>query len=359
MGRHTLVRAVMVAALATGTLAGTGSVAAIAETAVSVTDPAAQAAADRERVHRLALHDPRPDVQVSAWNALLSSQGDSAIAEFLATGLDAAKARAAERARRNREFIQRTNTFSLPGSAVRITSARALSASDNEQDEYVRVGLAKAQQADKDNNSQYQEKLVKMAKEDRDYVADLAANDPGVQVRAAANRALSQGDDEAIDLFFKYYWGSAARLDDEAFRRYTADQDAIWQSDVKRLVDEARAAEQAERAASGELAAKYRADAISAWRQAETLSGQSSVDWAAEQAKASQQADAWAAVADHARTASSEQDWSDVLAKGNAGRTSWADEAAWALAQANSWQALADQARASADAAAARDGGNQ
>jgi hypothetical protein len=358
MGRRTLVRAVMIAALVTGSLAATSSAAAIAATAVGVTDPAAMAAADRERVKRVALHDPRPDVQASAWHALLSSEGDAAIAEFLATGLAAAKERAALRAQRNTEFIQRTNKFSLPGSAVRITSARALLGSDNEQDEYVRVGLAKAQQADKDNDNQYQEKLVKMAKEDRDYVANLAANDPGVQVRAAANRALSQGDDEAIDLFFKYYWASGARLDDEAFRRYTADQDAIWHSDVQRLVDEAEAAEAAERAASGELAAKYRADAIAAWRQVETQAGQSSVDWAAEQAKAAQQADAWAAVADHARTASSEQDWSDVLARGDAGSTSWADEAAWAVAQAGSWKAIADQARASADAAAARNGGN-
>lgn len=349
----------MVATLATGFLAAMGSAAAIAETVVSVTDPAAQAAAARERVHRLALHDPRPDVQSSAWTALLSSRGDEAIAEFLATGLAAAKARAEERARRNTEFIQRTNKFSLPGSAVRFTSARALSGSDNEKDEYVRTGLAKAQEADRISGNQYQENLVKLAKEDRDYVADLAANDPGVQVRAAANRALGQGDDEAIDLFFKYYWASAARLDDEAFRRYTADQDAIWHSDVQRLVDAAEAAEKAEREASGELAKKARADAISAWRAVQTQAGVSGVDWTAEQASASRQADAWAAVADHARTATGEQDWTDVLARGNAGRTSWADEAAWALSQANVWKAIADQARASADAAVARDGGNQ
>ncbi|MFI9384637.1 hypothetical protein [Kutzneria sp. NPDC052558] len=308
---------------------------------------------------RLAKHDPRPDVQTSAWNAILSSRGDEAITEFLTTGLSAAKERAAERARRNREFIERTNKFSLPGSAVRITSARALSGSDNEQDEYVRSGLAKAQQADKDTNNQYQEKLAKLAKEDRDYVADLAANDPGVQVRAAANRALSQGDDEAIGLFFKYYWASAARLDDEAFRRYTADQDAMWHSDVQRLIEVAEYAEQQEKAASGEAARKARADAIAAWRAVQAQAGQSSVDWTAEGEKASRQSAAWAAVADHARTATGEQDWADVLARGDAGRTSWADEAAWALAQANAWKAMADQARASADAAAARDQGDR
>jgi len=358
MGRRTLVRAVLVTALVTGTLAATGSAAAIAETAISVTDPAAQAAANRERVKRLAKHDPRPDVQTSAWNAVLSSRGDEAITEFLTTGLAAAKERAAERARRNREFIERTNKFSLPGSAVAITSARALSGSDNEQDEYVRSGLARAQEADRVSGNQYQEKLAKLAKEDRDYVADLAADDPGVQVRAAANRALGQ-DDEAIGLFFKYYWASAARLDDEAFRRYTADQDAIWHSDVQRLIDVAEFAEQQEKASSGEAASKARADAIAAWRAVAAQAGQSGVDWTAEGGKASRQSAAWAAVADHARTASSEQDWSDVLARGDAGRTSWADEAAWALSQANAWKAMADQARSSADAAAARDRGDQ
>ncbi|MEV6602994.1 hypothetical protein [Kutzneria sp. NPDC051319] len=357
MGRRTLVRAVTATVLATSFLAAAGNSAAIAETIISVTDPAAQAAAAREFVERLALHDPRPDVQVSAWNALLSSQGDEAIAEFLATGLAEAKARAAERAQRNTEFIQRTNKYSLPGSAVEVTSARALLGSDIEQDEYVRVGLAKAQQADRDTDNQYQEKLVKMAKEDQDYVSDLAAHDPGVQVRAAANRALSQHNEQAIDLFFKYYWASAASLDDESFRRFTADRDAIWHNDVTRLVEAAEAAEKAERAASGELAEKYRADAIDAWRQVETTAEQSSVDWSAEQAKAVQQVDAWAAIAVHARTATSEQDWADVIARGEAGRTSWAAEAAWAQSQADSWKAIADQARASADAAA-RDGGN-
>jgi hypothetical protein len=359
MGRRTLVRAVMITALVTGSIAAASNAAVIAETAVSVTDPAAQAAADRERVHRLALHDPRLDVQVSAWNALLSSRGDAAITEFLATGLDAAKVRAAERARRNLEFIQRTNRFSLPGSAVRITSARALLGSDNQQDEYVQTGLAKAQEADRLTNNQYQETLAKLAAQDREYVADLAAHDPGPQVRHAAELALAKGDDEAIDLFFKYYWDSGARLDDEAFRRYTADQDAVWHSDVQRLIDAALAAEKQERESSGELARKARADAIAAWRAVDAQARQSSVDWTAEQAKASQQADAWAAVADHARTASSEQDWAAVLSRGNAGRTSWADEAAWALAQANSWKATADQARASADAAVARDKGDQ
>jgi hypothetical protein len=359
MGRRTLVRAVMITALVTGSVAAASNAAAVAETAVSVADPAAQAAADRERVHRLALHDPRPDVQVSAWNALLSSRGDVAITEFLATGLDAAKARAGERARRNLEFIQRTNRFSLPGSAVRITSARALLGSDNQQDEYVQTGLAKAQEADRLTNNQYQETLAKLAAQDREYVAELAADDPGPQVRHAAELALAQGTDEAIDLFFKYYWDSAARLDDEAFRRYTADQDAIWHSDVQRLIDAALAAEKQERESSGELARKARTDAIAAWRAVQSQAGESSVDWAAEQAKASQQADAWAAIADHARTASSEQDWTAVLARGDAGRTSWADEAAWALSQANAWKATADQARASADAAATRDKGDQ
>jgi hypothetical protein len=170
---------------------------------------------------------------------------------------------------------------------------------------------------------------------------------------------LSQGDDEAIDLFYKYYWDSAARLDDDAFRRYTADRDAIWHSDVQRLIAAAQAAEQQERESSGELARKARADAIAAWRQAESLADQSSVDWQAEQAKAAQQADAWAAIAEHARMASTEQDWAAVLARANADRTSWADEAAWAIAQADNWKALADQARANADAAAARDKGDQ
>ncbi|MFD8494922.1 hypothetical protein [Amycolatopsis sp. NPDC059657] len=359
MRRHTLMRAVMVTAIIIGTTGAIASTAAIADTVIAAVDPAQQAAADRARVKRIAKRDPRPEVQTSAWTALLSSRGDEAIAEFLATGLDKARARAIDNARRNTDIIQRTITTSLPGSNVRVTAERALRGTDAERDEYVRTGFAKAQEADRLNDNKYQEHVAKQAQADRDYVTRLSVDDPGPQVRAAASRALRTGDDADIADFFTYYWPSAAKLDDEAFRMFTADRDVIWHNTVRRLQEAALAAERAERESSGALADKARADAIAAWRSISDQADVSSVNWGAERDKALAQAASWATVADYARTATTDQDWASVLARAGANQKSWADEAEWAIAQAAKWTGIADQARASADAATIRNGGNQ
>jgi hypothetical protein len=359
MGSRTLMRAAMIAAIVAGAVTSVGAVPATADTVITATDPAQQAAADRARVKRLAKRDPRPEVQTAAWNALVSSRGDEAVAEFLATGLDKAKTRAADNARRNTDVIQRTIKTSLPGSAVRVTAERALLGSDTEEDEYVRTGFAKAQEADRLTDNKYQEQIAQQAQADRDYVADLALNDPGPQVRAAAARAVSQGDETAVGLFFKYYWASAAKLDDESFRKATADQDALWRSGIRRLTEAALAAEQAERDLTGALADKARADAIAAWRSAADAADRSSLSWIAERDKAAAQAESWRTVAEHARAASTGQDWASVIVRGDAGRASWADEASWAVAQANEWKVVAERARASAAAAIGRNGGEQ
>ncbi|MFD8494895.1 hypothetical protein [Amycolatopsis sp. NPDC059657] len=349
----------MVAAIVMGATGSIGSAAAVADTVITAPDPAQQAAADRARVKRIAKRDPRPEVQTSAWTALLSSRGDEAIAEFLATGLDKARARAADNARRNTGIIQRTITTSLTGSNVRVTAERALLGTDTEKDEYVRTGFDKAQEADRLNDNKYEQHVAEQARADRDYVTDLSVNDPGPQVRAAASRALRDGDDAGIADFFAYYWASAAKLDNEAFRMFTADRDALWQNSVKRLLEAALAAERTERETSGVLADKARADAIAAWRTLADVAGQSTVNWMAERDKAAAQAAAWSGVADHAHAATTGQDWASVLARAGANQASWAEEAEWAVTQAAKWAATAEQARASATAAESRNGGNQ
>ncbi|PNE16061.1 hypothetical protein B1H26_27590 [Amycolatopsis sp. BJA-103] len=305
------------------------------------------------------MRDYRPEVTAEAWHAILSSRGAEAIREFLESGYQKAKTRAAETVARNTRYIEDVNRFSIPGSAVRATSSRVLRGSDSEKGEYVQGGLTKAQELDRINGNRYEEKVAAQARADRDYVAELAARDPGPQVRAAAERALSVGDDVAIGLFFKYYWASAAKLDDEAFRRGAADLDAAWHSKIRLLTEAALAAEKAERESSGELARKARADAIAAWRSIDDQASQSSVNWVAERDKAAAQAAAWAEVAAHARASTTEQDWASVIARAEQGNTSWADEAEWAVQQAGTWQAIAAQARANAAAATDRDRGDQ
>jgi hypothetical protein len=357
MGRHTLLRSLLVAAMAFGAVMTTAATPAMAETTITATSEATLATGRRDLVRRTATSEyVSAEVRAEALQALLSNRGDEAIDEFFATGLTKATARAKQREKDNRTYIEQINRFAPGGSAVQFTSAQALVSSANAQDDYVQRGYEQARLADEATNNQHQEHLARLAREDRDYVTYLATNDPGVQVRAAAQRAIA-GDDVQVGLFFKYYWSIGADLDNEGFRRRTLEQNEIWHRRIRSLTEAALAAEKAERESSGELARKARLDAIARWDDVDREAGRSSVDWNAEKGRADTQATAWASIADHARGAQSEQDWAAVLNRANGSNASWSDEAAWALSQAKFWQDLAAEARKSADAARGRDQG--
>jgi hypothetical protein len=358
MGRHTLLRSLLVAAMAFGAAVATVAATAVTPAMAETTIMAGQAdltTARRDTVRRTAMSEyVSAELRAEALKALLSNRGDEAIDEFFATGIAQARVRAAQREASNLRYIQEINRFAPRGSAVEVSSSRALGSSANAQDEYVQSGYDRARELDEANDNKNQERLVRLAREDRDYVTFLAANDPGEQVRAAAQRAIA-GDDTQVGLFFKYYWGIGADLDNEGFRRRTLEQNEIWHREVRALTDAALAAEQAERDSSGELARKARLDAIARWDEIGREAAQSSVDWNAEKGKADAQAAAWASIAEHARSAQSEQDWAAILDRAGTSNTSWAEEAAWALGQATFWQDLAAKAKKSADAARGRD----
>ncbi|WP_051770550.1 hypothetical protein [Lentzea albidocapillata] len=346
------------AALAFGAVVAISATPAMAETTItnsSGTALAALAPWRRDAVRRTATSaDASAELRAEAMHALLSTRGDKAIDEYFATGRNKAMARALEREGNNLRYIQEINRYAPTGSAVRFTSANALTGSANAQDEYVQSGYQRALDADEATNNQHQEHLARLAREDRDYVTYLAANDPGVQVRAAAKRALESGDDVQVGLFFKYYWGMGADLDRETFRRRTLHQNEIWHSRIYALTQAALAAEKAERESSGELARKARLDAIANWDQIDEQSAQSSVDWNAEKGRADAQAAMWALIAQHARAAQSEQDWAAILERADSSNASWADEAAWAVAQAKFWQDTAANAKKNAEDARGR-----
>ncbi|MDT7784511.1 MAG: hypothetical protein QOF58_2930 [Pseudonocardiales bacterium] len=358
MGRHSLLRSLLAAALAFGAVVAGSVTPAMAQTVTATASQADLATARRDTVRRTAMAEfLQAEVRAEALHALLSNRGDEAIDEFLSTGIVAARARAKQRESDNLRYIQEINKYALRQSAVEVTSSHALASSATAQDEYVHSGYERARALDEANNNKYEERLARLAREDRDYVTYLAANDPGPQVRAAAQRAVA-GSDVQVGLFFKYYWGIGADLDTEAFRRRTLEQNEIWHRRIRALTDAALAAEKAERELSGELARKARQDAIARWNDVDREAAQSSVDWNAEKGKADSQAAAWSSIAEHARSAQSEQDWAAVLGRADASNQSWADEAEWALGQASTWQALAAQAKKNADAARDRDQGD-
>jgi hypothetical protein len=355
MGRHTLLRTLLAAAMAFGTVLATGATPAMAEAGVTAAAATDLATIKRNMTRRVALENPVPEVSAEAWNAVLSNRGDAAINEFLVKGggWDKALARAKQRIDMNTWLVNDIAKYAIPGSHVYRAADNAVRGGDNEKDEFIRVGYDEAKELDRLNDNKRDERLARLAKEDRDYVTYLANHDPGIQVRVSAQRAI-EGDDTSIGLFFKYYWAIGARLDDERFRRETHERNQDFLRKVEALQQAALNAEAAEREVSGELARKHRQDAISNWEAADEEARKNSVDWLAEQTKADAQADAWHRIAEYARTASSEQDWDKVLSRAGEGNTSWQDEAAEALRWADTWKTMAEDMRRKADAAKER-----
>lgn len=352
MGRHTLMSALLAAVLTAGLTGAAPPAFADSFSTTSTVDLTVNA---RDMVWKLSYNPSMPpEVQAEAYVAFVSNDDTKIKAFLFGGGYRRAWDRAFAREAENRWYIEEIHRTSLPDSEVHGSSGEAMVASDTEKEEYVQRGYARAVELDRINNNKRQERLARLAKEDRDYVAYLAANDPGLQVRALAQSAINGGD-RGVSLFFQYYWKIGAGLDKERFIRSTLEQNVIWQTRIKVLAESAAAAEKAERESSGELARKHRQDAKNYWEQIDREAAQSSVDWLAEKGKADAQADMWARVAEHARGAQSEQDWAEILRRAGESNTSWADEAKWAQAEAAKWQKIAEDARKAAKAATERD----
>jgi hypothetical protein len=298
-----------------------------------------------------------PEVRSEAYVALRTDD-EAKMWQFLKVGYPATMVNVRQRERFYEDLIRDYLRAAIPGSEVEGSATEALAGSRAAQYEYVQSGYDRARELDRANNNQRQERLARLAKEDRDYVTFLAGHDPGASVQAAAQRAIA-GNDRSIGLFFKYDWKIAMDLDREIFLRAAVEQNQIWLVRIKVLTESALAAEQAERESSDELARKYRMEAKDAWEAIDRESGQSSVDWQAAKAKADAQAAAWAQVAAQARNSPSEQDWADVLRRANDSVASWQEKVKWAQDEAAKWQAITEKARKAAKDAVERDLGDR
>jgi hypothetical protein len=299
--------------------------------------------AQRDRVRWRSQSDPRWEVRASA-AAALTSASTTAVPTFLATGLSAAERRAVTFERTNVSQITVALRTSPSTTLVHLASERALHATHDEKDDFIRVGLAEARRLDAEGAGQHHDEVAAQAAEDRAYVADLARTDPGAQVRSAASLAANSGRDEDVAEFFTYYWAAGARLDDEAYRLKLAALDSKGNAALDRLRTAALAAKAAEQAASGEAAAKLHAETVAAWTALADSAGGTSVDWAAERDRAAAQADMWGRVAVYATGATTEQDWAGILARANTSQAAWAAALAEATRQAALWKVLADDA---------------
>jgi hypothetical protein len=316
----------------------------IAQT-VTIAPASAASQADRERVQWRALSDGRWEVRQAAAVALNKTPSPSdpdPVATFLRTGLTAAMNRAATFERNNDITLEVEKRNSRPGSFVHIGCERALRATHDDKDDFIRYGLEAAREADRQDPQQ--EEVAKQAQADRDYVASIAESDPGPQVQAAAFAAITAGEDRDIADFFSYYWAAGAHLDDEAYKLAISDLDLKGNAKMTRLREAALRAQAAEEGLSGEALEKARAETASAWRAVQVSATGASVDWTAEAARAAEQSARWTAVAAYAEGATTEQDWAAVVARARTDAAAWQDAVRWAEQQAAAWARLAEEA---------------
>ncbi|BEL11045.1 hypothetical protein Q0Z83_092360 [Actinoplanes sichuanensis] len=298
--------------------------------------------ADRDRVQWRAMSDGRWEVRNAAAVALNDQRDPDAVTKFLRTGLNAAINRAAAFERANIAEINYWLRISPADSAVHLGCERALRATHDEKDEFVRTGLAIARELDESGQHQHDEEVAQQAQADRDFVAAIAAADPESHVGQAAKAAIIGGEDADIADFFKYYWAAGARLDDEAYRLAISDLDLKGTAALARARQAALDAEAAEAAASGEAAEKLHAETVAAWRAVAASATGTSVNWAAERDRAAAQAQRWAAVAEYAAGATTEQDWAAVITRAGTNAAAWQDAVRWAEQQSAAWARLAE-----------------
>lgn len=316
---------------------------------VPVTGTAIQnASADRAFVQYLAKRDPRSAVRIGAWQALLSSAPDDAIAEFLTSGFDYAVKLAAERNLRNADFAKRvlatfTDEFSPE---VHAAAQYAVDSRDNaDRERFANGGFAAAQQRDRAVREASGEQAHAIVEADRAFVRNLAANDPGAQVRVSAEFAVRAGasDADLVD-FFSSGWAFGARLDLEAFRQNGADADHRWRVRLAELITDAAVAEKAAKEASSEVSEQAKVAAVRAWRTVGDYAGSAASSWQDAKEVTDRQAANWAAVV-AAATAAAGPNWSAVLDAATFNQAAWEAERTFAAEQAEFWNSMLRQAR--------------
>ncbi|MFK8907191.1 hypothetical protein [Streptomyces sp. YS-3] len=328
------------------------SATASAATAEQPVDPAAAmkaaaAASARDYVHSIAVSKLPAELRVSAWNALRSTRGDDAIAEWMAPGGGYAytKQRLKDSRTQNRSFCERvvaTHTAQF-SPAVRAAAEKALKGSDADRAAFVKSGYAQAQKRDREARAADVQHRLDVSAADREFVAALAQHAPGEQVRVAAQWALRPGATDAdIAEFYGYGWATGGSLDLEAYRLHVSDAETARRAALSQLIAKASAAEEAVKGAAD--AAKARAEAEAAWKAVSEHAGAAQKAWLAEQEAAAAQAENWRGIAQAAKESANEL-WKGIGDPADANQTSWAEEQAGATASAGFWKDMFERAR--------------
>lgn len=353
MGKRAFVAAMTVVGVVSGGGLGPGAAIAAVPGGYPATASAAPAsvdstAADLAFVRFVALRHPQSTVRAAAWLALLSGARDAAIAQFLASGYQSARDRAAALNQQNLDFAKRILATHPAAYAPEVNEAakRAVAGSDADRERFARTGYAEAAARDRQVREDDGRHAAALVQADRDYVAVLRDTDPGAQVRVGAGYALRAGATDA-DLveFFAHGWHSSARLDLELQQNAIADSDLRWRATINGLVVKARAAEKTARETAGEAAAVRRALAAEAWRSVGEQTAPARSAWHEAEQVAATQAASWQAIAVAAAAAES-VNWESIASASVSNQAAWHTERETAAEQARYWTALLEQARA-------------
>ncbi|MFC4083868.1 hypothetical protein [Amycolatopsis samaneae] len=304
------------------------------------------ASADKLWVQYLARFDPRSTVRIGAWQALLSSAPDAAIAQFVATGFDYAVKLSQDKKARNMDFARRVLAAYTAEFAPEVHAAAQFavdSRDDADRERFANGGFEAAKKRDTTAREAKGEQAKALVEADRQFVRNLAVNDPGAQVRVSASYATRAGatDSDLVD-FFATGWAFGARLDLEVFRQQAADNDTRWRATLSRLMADAQAAEQAAKDATSEVE-KAKAAAVAAWKAVGEHTGPARSAWDEAQELARKQAANWAAVY-AAAAAASGPNWAAIAGPAQTNQSSWDAEREFAAQQAQYWKSLLQQA---------------
>ncbi|WP_410664859.1 hypothetical protein [Amycolatopsis sp. lyj-84] len=318
-----------------------------ANPAVAAEMGAESPASDRIWTQYLARYDPRSTVRIAAWQALLSSAADEAVAAFVASGYDYAIKLAAERKARNLDFAKRVLAAYTAEFSPEVHAAAQYavnSRDDADRERFANGGFNAAKERDAVARDAAGEQARALVEADWAFVRNLAKNDPGAQVRVSASYAVRAGAaDRDLVEFFASGWAFGARLDLETFRQQHADNDARWRTSLVRLLDAAAVAEQAAKDATADLAEQARATAVRAWQAVGEQTTPARSQWDEAQRIANGQAANWAAVYAAASSATG-PNWGAITGPAQAGQADWGHESEFATAQAAYWNSLLQQA---------------
>jgi hypothetical protein len=324
-------------------LAGTRLVA-----AASLLDEAFdEEAAIQEFVLWMAQNDEREIVRSAAWNAVLNPDGAAAIDRFLNEEFAFAVEMAESDSARNKDFVAyvlatHIAQFSPEVHAAAVSAARG---TDAQREDFVLTGYAAAKARDRQVRDAQGQQAAALVAADRAFVARRRDDDPGPQVRAAADWALRSGVDGDLVEFFTHGWANAARLDLQSHRTVLADNNVQWRNTIQGLVVAAEAAEKAAAGTAGEARAQARALAARAWATVGVRTGPARAAWADAEQVAVHQADTWKLIAVEAAAADS-PNWRPIAATADQLYDQWDDDQDTIALQAAYWKKLYDRARA-------------